>query len=37
MDKLARWWGRGDWSRLKDMSREERRDIIVGRLRTDFD
>lgn len=37
LDKLARWWGRDDWPLLKDMSREERRDIMASRLRTDFD
>jgi three-Cys-motif partner protein len=35
-DKLARWWGRDDWTKLKEMSREERRDAIVNRLKMDF-
>lgn len=35
-DKLARWWGRGDWTALREMRREERRDIIVNRLRDEF-
>lgn len=35
-DKLARWWGRDDWTKLRDMSREERRDAIVNRLKADF-
>ena len=30
---LARWWGREDWIQLRQMSRDERRDAIVGRLR----
>jgi three-Cys-motif partner protein len=34
--KLARWWGRDDWTKLKDMSREERRDTIVNRLKAEF-
>lgn len=36
MDKLARWWGREDWTQLKTMSREERRDVLVNRLKADF-
>lgn len=37
MKKLARWWGRDDWARLKQpMSREELRDTIVDRLKTEL-
>jgi three-Cys-motif partner protein len=36
LDKLARWWGRGDWTELRAMSRDERRDVIVERLKTEF-
>jgi three-Cys-motif partner protein len=36
-DKLARWWGRDDCTKLKGMSREERRDAIVNRLKADFE
>jgi three-Cys-motif partner protein len=35
-DKLARWWGRSDWTSLKGMRREALRDEIVNRLKTDF-
>lgn len=33
LDKLARWWGRVDWTELRAMSREERRDAIVTRMK----
>ena len=36
MDKLARWWGREDWTQLRAMNREGRRDAIVQRLKEDF-
>jgi three-Cys-motif partner protein len=36
MDKLARWWGRDDWTELKTMNREGRRDAIVNRVKADF-
>lgn len=36
LDKLARWWGRDDWTGLKAMNREARRDAIVDRLKADF-
>jgi three-Cys-motif partner protein len=36
MDKLARWWGRDDWTQLRAMNREGRRDAIVDRLKADF-
>jgi three-Cys-motif partner protein len=35
-DKLSRWWGRGDWTKLKEMNREQRRDAIVHRLKAEF-
>lgn len=34
-DKLARWWGRDDWTKLKNITREERRNAIVNRLKAD--
>ncbi len=36
MDKLARWWGRDDWTALTDMSREQRRDAIVHRMKAEL-
>jgi three-Cys-motif partner protein len=33
---LARWWGRGDWTQLRQMSRDGRRDAIVDRLRNEL-
>ncbi len=36
LDKLARWWGRADWTELRAMSRDQRRDAIVDRLKTEF-
>jgi three-Cys-motif partner protein len=33
---LARWWGRDDWTKLQDMTRDERRDAIVKRLKSEF-
>lgn len=35
-EKLARWWGRDDWTQLKSMTREQRRDAIVDRLKIGF-
>jgi three-Cys-motif partner protein len=35
-EKLARWWGRDDWKNLKSMSRGQRRDAIVRRLKDEF-
>jgi three-Cys-motif partner protein len=32
-DVLERWWGRSDWTQLRQMSREERRDALVARLK----
>jgi three-Cys-motif partner protein len=34
--KLARWWGRDDWTQLKAMSRDERRNFVVQRFKTEF-
>lgn len=31
-ERLARWWGRDDWSRLREMSRDYRRDALVKRM-----
>ncbi len=33
---VERWWGRHDWTQLRKMSRDERRDIIVARLKRDL-
>lgn len=33
---VERWWGRDDWTQLRQMSRDERRDIIVARLKRDL-
>jgi len=36
LDVLARWWGRDDWTRLRQMSRDERRDEIVTRFKKEL-
>lgn len=33
---LLRWWGRDDWTQLKEMSREHRRDALVNRFKRDL-
>jgi three-Cys-motif partner protein len=33
---VEQWWGRDDWTQLRQMSRDERRDIIVARLKRDL-
>lgn len=33
---LERWWGRGDWTTLREMNRDERRDAIVRRLKSEL-
>jgi three-Cys-motif partner protein len=33
MEKLARWWGRDDWTKLREMSRDGRRDAMVERMK----
>ncbi len=35
-DVLARWWGRDDWTELKAMSRDARRDALVLRFKKDL-
>jgi three-Cys-motif partner protein len=35
-DIIARWWGRDDWKELFPMSRIERRNLIVNRMRTEL-
>lgn len=35
-EKLARWWGREDWHKLRDMSRDTRRDAMVERMRSEL-
>lgn len=34
--KLALWWGRDDWTELKEMAREERKEILVDRIRREL-
>jgi three-Cys-motif partner protein len=36
MDRLARWWGRDDWPRLREMSRDTRRDAMVERMKSEL-
>jgi three-Cys-motif partner protein len=36
LDKLANWWGRSDWKDLRAMSRDQRRDLIVERMRNEL-
>jgi three-Cys-motif partner protein len=36
LDVLATWWGRDDWTRLKEMSRDERRDVLVERFKREL-
>ena len=33
---LKKWWGRDDWTKLRKMSRDQRRDAFVKRLREDL-
>jgi three-Cys-motif partner protein len=33
---LERWWGRPDWTMLRAMSRDERRDVLVNRMRREL-
>jgi three-Cys-motif partner protein len=33
---VAQWWGREDWTQLRNMSRDERRDAIIKRLKCEF-
>lgn len=33
---LRKWWGRDDWTKLRKMSREQRRDAFVKRLKEDL-
>ena len=33
---LVMWWGRDDWPKLREMSREQRRDALVNRMRRDL-
>ena len=35
-DVPARWWGRDDWATLRAMSRDERRDAFVNRIKKDL-
>jgi three-Cys-motif partner protein len=36
LDVLVRWWGRDDWTELRAMSRDERRDVLVGRFKREL-
>ena len=36
LDVLAKWWGRDDWTTLRDMSRDERRDALVHRMKKEL-
>jgi three-Cys-motif partner protein len=36
LEKLARWWGRDDWPRLREMSRDTRRDAMVVRMKDEL-
>ncbi len=36
LDVLAAWWGRDDWTELRAMSRDERRDVLVGRFKREI-
>jgi three-Cys-motif partner protein len=36
LDVLASWWGRADWTELRAMSRDERRDVLAGRFKRDL-
>lgn len=36
LDVLERWWGQADWTQLRTMSREERRDALVLRMKKDL-
>jgi three-Cys-motif partner protein len=36
LDVLTAWWGRDDWTKLRAMSRDQRRDTLVGRFKTEF-
>jgi three-Cys-motif partner protein len=33
---LLKWWGRDDWAKLRGMTREERRDALVLRMKKDL-
>lgn len=36
IEKLERWWGRDDWASLKNMTRDQRKEAIVHRLKSEF-
>jgi len=36
LDVLERWWGQEDWTELRRMNREERRDALVLRMKKDL-
>lgn len=35
-DVLRRWWGRDDWTDLRQMTRDERRDVLVSRFKKEL-
>jgi three-Cys-motif partner protein len=35
-ETLAKWWGRPDWTKLRDMTRDQRRDELVNRMRKEL-
>jgi three-Cys-motif partner protein len=36
LEKLAKWWGRDDWTELRKMSRDQRKEIMVERMKTEL-
>lgn len=36
LNVLEEWWGRDDWTELRMMSREERRDVLVSRFKREL-
>jgi three-Cys-motif partner protein len=36
LDVLERWWGRDDWTSLRSMTRDERKEAIVLRMKSDL-
>jgi hypothetical protein len=36
MDRVKKWWGRDDWEILWDLKADQRRDLIVSRIKQEF-
>ncbi len=36
LDALSQWWGRDDWADLRTMSRDQRRDAVVQRMKEEL-